>query len=66
MAQQLLPSDLDNRRRDIHVVDSIPAKGYPGYVNGVQRMGTVSDVYGWTNVHAHINMAPDEAYALSE
>jgi hypothetical protein len=66
MAHQLLPSDLENRRRDIRVVDSLPAKGYPGYVNGVQRMATVSDVYGWTNVHAHINMSPDEAYALTD
>ncbi|MEV4976007.1 hypothetical protein [Streptomyces scopuliridis] len=66
MAHQLLPSDLEDRRSGIYVVDSLPAKGYPGYINGVQRMGTVSDVYGWTNVHAHINMSPDEAYALTD
>ncbi|MFF2853015.1 hypothetical protein ACFVT5_43060 [Streptomyces sp. NPDC058001] len=29
-------------------------------------MSTVSDVYGWTNVRAHINMSPDEAYALTD
>lgn len=66
MVQQLLPPALESRRKDIHVVDSLPAKGYPGYVNGVQRMSTVSDVYGWTNVHAHINMSADEAYALTD
>lgn len=62
----LLPAALEGRRRDIRVVDSLPAKGYPGYINGVQRMATVSDVYGWTNVHAHINLSPDEAYALTD
>lgn len=63
---QLLPSALEGRRGDVRVVDSLAAKGYPGYVNGVQRMGTVSDVYGWTKVHAHINLSPDEAYALTD
>ncbi|GAA2106013.1 hypothetical protein GCM10009801_82060 [Streptomyces albiaxialis] len=64
--RQLLPSALESRRKALQVVDSLPAKGYPGFVNGVQRMDTVSDVYGWTNVHAHINMSPDEAYALTD
>lgn len=63
---QLLPSSLEDRRRDVPVVDSLAAKGYPGYVNGVQRMGTVTDVYGWTKVHAHINVSPDEGYALTD
>ncbi|MEU5143713.1 hypothetical protein [Streptomyces sp. NPDC021139] len=63
---QLLPSALEDRRRDVRVVDSLAAKGYPGYVNGVQRMGTVTDVYGWTKVHAHINLSPDEGYALTD
>ncbi|MGW0960766.1 hypothetical protein ACWD4K_17395 [Streptomyces gelaticus] len=66
MTRQLLPAALENRRRDIPVVDSLPAKGFPGYVNGLRRMGTVHDVYGWTNVHAHINMSADEAYALTD
>ncbi|MFF2134161.1 hypothetical protein ACFVW1_54470 [Streptomyces olivochromogenes] len=63
---RLLPSALEGRRMDVRVVDSLAAKGYPGYVNGVQRMGTVNDVYGWTKVHAHINMSADEAYALTD
>lgn len=63
---QLLPSALEDRRRDVRVVDSLAAKGYPGYVNGVQRMGTVNEVYGWTKVHAHINVSPDEGYALTD
>ncbi|MFD7880753.1 hypothetical protein ACFV5G_43020 [Streptomyces sp. NPDC059766] len=29
-------------------------------------MGTVHDVYGWTNVHAHINMSADEACTLTD
>ncbi|MEV0137914.1 MULTISPECIES: hypothetical protein [Streptomyces griseus group] len=66
MTRQLLPAALENRRRDILVVDSLPAKGFPGYVNGLRRMGTVHDVYGWTNVLAHINMSADEAYALTD
>ncbi|CAL9594394.1 hypothetical protein SUDANB120_05312 [Streptomyces sp. enrichment culture] len=66
MTRQLLPAALENRRRDIPVVDSLPAKGFPGYVNGLRRMGTVHDVYGWTNVFAHINMSADEAYALTD
>ncbi|MFC4883667.1 hypothetical protein ACFPK5_00455 [Streptomyces beijiangensis] len=66
MTRQLLPAALENRRRDIPVVDSLPAKGFPGYVNGLRRMDTVHDVYGWTNVHAHINMSADEAYALTD
>ncbi|MCT9141724.1 hypothetical protein [Streptomyces violarus] len=63
---QLLPSALEGRRADVRVVDSLAAKSYPGYVNGVQRMGTVNDVYGWTKVHAHINVSPDEGYALTD
>lgn len=63
---QLHPSALEGRRRDVRVVDTLAAKGYPGYVNGVQRMGTVTDVYGWTKVHAHINLSPDEGYALTD
>ncbi|MFI9031133.1 hypothetical protein [Streptomyces sp. NPDC053560] len=66
MSRQLLLAALENRRKDVRVVDSLPAKGFPGFVNGVQRMGTVHDVYGWTNVHAHINISPDEAYALTD
>ncbi|MFI8234926.1 hypothetical protein ACIGDI_39640 [Streptomyces sp. NPDC085900] len=62
----LLPTALETRRKEVLVVDSLAAKGYPGYVNGVQRMGTVSDVYGWTKVHAHINVSPDEGYALTD
>ncbi|MGW1765022.1 hypothetical protein ACWCQL_13225 [Streptomyces sp. NPDC002073] len=63
---QLLPSALEGRRKDVRVVDSLAAKGFPGYVSGLQRMGTVSDVYGWTQVHSHINLSPDEAYALTD
>ncbi|WP_230211373.1 hypothetical protein [Streptomyces kaniharaensis] len=63
---QLLPSALEDLRGNVPVVDSLAAKGYPGYVNGTQRMGTVNDVYGWTRVHAHINVSPDEGYALTD
>lgn len=66
MAQSLLPSALEDRRMNLRVVDSLPAKGYPGYVNGTQRMGTVSDLYGWTKVLAHITLSPDEGYALTD
>ena len=66
MTRQLLPAALEDRRRDIPVVDSLPAKGFPGYVNGLRRMSTVHDVYGWTEVLAHINLSADEAYAMTD
>lgn len=63
---QLLPSELEGRRRDVRVVDSLAAKGYPGHVNRTRQLGTVNDIYGLTKVHAHINVSPDEGYALTD
>ncbi|MER5870488.1 hypothetical protein [Streptomyces sp. NPDC002044] len=65
MTSRLLPLDLEARRMDLRVVDSLPAKGYRGYVNATGRLRTVSNLYDRTTVFGHVVISPDEAFALT-
>lgn len=65
MARSLLPQHLEERRMNLRVLDSLPAKGYPGYVNKTGRLRTVNHLYDRTTVLGHVSLSPDEAYALT-
>ncbi|WP_331727656.1 hypothetical protein [Streptomyces sp. NBC_01176] len=65
MARPLLPQHLEDRRMNLRVLDSLPAKGYPGYVNRTGRLRTVTHLYDRTTVLGHVSISPDEAYALT-
>ncbi|MFE7953486.1 hypothetical protein [Streptomyces sp. NPDC057426] len=65
MTSRLLPQHLEDRRMNLRVLDSLPAKGYPGYVNRTGRLRTVSHLYDRTTVLGHVAISPDEAYALT-
>ncbi|WP_245235377.1 hypothetical protein [Streptomyces violaceorubidus] len=65
MARSLLPQHIEDARKTVPVLDSLPAKGYPGYINRTGQLRTIGQLYDRTTVFGHIAFSPDEAYALT-
>lgn len=65
MARFLLPAHIEDARQAVPVLDSLPAKGYPGYVSRTGQLRTIGQLYGRTDVFGHISLSLDEAYALT-
>ncbi|MGW0121702.1 hypothetical protein [Streptomyces sp. NPDC003327] len=65
MAHTLLPQHIEDARKAVPVLDSLPAKGYPGYISRTGQLRTVGQLYDRTDVFGHISLSPDEAYALT-
>ncbi|MFB7453469.1 hypothetical protein [Streptomyces sp. NPDC056194] len=65
MAHILLPQHIEDARATVPVLDSLPAKGYPGYTGGTGRLRTIGQLYDRTKVFGRITLSPDEAYALT-
>ncbi|MFD3998999.1 hypothetical protein [Streptomyces sp. NPDC058583] len=51
---------------NLRVVDSLPAKAFPGNVEGPRRLRTVTHLYNRTTVLGHVSLSPDEAYAITD
>ncbi len=65
MARSLLPQHIEDARAAVPVLDSLPAKGYPGYTGGTGRLRSIGQLYDRTKVFGRITLSPDEAYALT-